>query len=226
MSALPPDGETPLRVVLVDDHAVVRTGYRRLLELEPGIVVIAEFDDGDRAYAWLCGHPADVLVLDLSMPGRGGLATLRRVHQRLPALRVLVFSMHEHPALAMQALRAGACGYLTKSSPPESLVDAVRAVTRGERPLSPEIRAGLGDMLPGHGSPHEQLSPREFEIFLALARGDSVEAIARQFSLSSKTVSNYQTLVRQKVGLGSALEMHQYALSRGLLAGLPPMAAA
>jgi len=105
MSALPPDGETPLRVVLVDDHAVVRTGYRRLMELEPGIAVIAEFDDGDRAYAWLCGHPADVLVLDLSMPGRGGLATLRRVHQRLPALRVLVFSMHEHPALAMQALR-------------------------------------------------------------------------------------------------------------------------
>lgn len=211
----------PLRVVLVDDHAVVLTGYRRLLELEPGIVVAAEFNDGDTAYAWLSDHPVDVLVLDLSMPGRGGLASLRRIHQRLPALHVLVFTMHEHPALAAQALKAGAHGYLTKSSPPQSLVDAVHAVVRGERPLSPEVAYGMRMSGDDGCELHAQLSPREFEVFLALARGASVESIARQHSLSIKTVANYQTLIRQKIGLASSLDMYRYASAQGLLSGLP-----
>lgn len=218
--AMPRDG-SPLQVVLVDDHAVVLTGYRRLLELEPGIVVAAEFNDGDTAYAWLCEHSADVLVLDLSMPGRGGLATLRRIHQRLPALHVLVFTMHEHPALAAQALKAGARGYLTKSSPPQSLVDAVHAVVRGECPLSPEVAYGMRMSGEGGHGLHTQLSPREFEVFLALARGASVESIARQHSLSIKTVANYQTLIRQKIGLASSLDMYRYAHAQGLLSGLP-----
>ncbi|MBB6241108.1 response regulator transcription factor [Rhodanobacter sp. MP1X3] len=204
-----------LRVVIADDHAVVRTGYRRLLELEPGLQVIAEFADGESAYLWLVEHPADVLILDLSMPGQGGLATLQRLHQRLPRLRVLIFTMHDSPALAAQLLKAGASGYLTKSSPPESLIDAVHQVAAGEQVLSADIaaamRKGEGDL------PHKQLSPREFDVFLLLAQGMAVEQIASQRCLSIKTAANYQTIVRHKLGLNSALEMYRYAQTCGLL---------
>jgi len=121
-----------LRVVLADDHAVVRTGYRRLLEFEDDMQVVADFSDSDSTCQWFSGHEADVLVLDLSMPGRGGLETLARVKARRPALKVLIFSMHDNPAMVAQALKAGADGYLTKSSEPDALIDAVRQVARGE----------------------------------------------------------------------------------------------
>ncbi|MBS7458445.1 response regulator [Coralloluteibacterium stylophorae] len=203
----------PLRIALADDHAVVRKGYRRLLELEDDMQVVAEFGDGDGVYAWLRDNPVDVLVLDLSMPGRSGLDVLQRLMQRGDAVRVLVFTMHESAALAGQALALGACGYLTKSSAPEALTDAVREVARGRR----VVAAGL-DRDPATGqAPHRQLSPREFEVFLLLAEGDAVERIARTLRLSEKTVANYQTTIRQKTGLGSALEMYRYALAHGLV---------
>jgi len=205
-----------LRVVLADDHAVVRAGYRRLLELEPGLQVVGEFADGESAYRWLAANPADVLVLDLSMPGRGGLATLQRLRQRVPALRVLVFTMHESPALAAQVLRAGAGGYLTKSSPPERLVEAVQQVAAGEQVISPEVAQAL------RGNRREpsylELSPREFDIFMLLAQGLGVDEIASRRCLSVKTAANYQTIVRHKLGLNSALEMYRYAQAYGLLA--------
>ncbi|HEY0198584.1 MAG TPA: response regulator transcription factor [Rhodanobacter sp.] len=208
-----------LRVVIADDHSVVRTGYRRLLELEPGLQVVAEFADGESAYLWLSDHPADVLILDLSMPGQGGLATMQRLHQRLPRLRVLIFTMHDSPVLAAQLLKAGASGYLTKSSPPESLVDAVHQVAAGEQVLSADIaqamRKGENDLL------HRQLSPREFDVFLLLAQGAAVEQIASQRCLSVKTAANYQTIVRHKLGLNSALEMYRYAQTCGLFAQVP-----
>jgi DNA-binding NarL/FixJ family response regulator len=208
-----------LRVVIADDHAVVRAGYRRLLELEPGLQVVAEFADGESAYLWLSEHPADVLILDLSMPGQGGLATLQRLHQRVPPLRVLIFTMHDSPVLAAQLLRAGAGGYLTKSSPPESLIDAVHRVAAGEQVLSGDIAAAMrksqGDLA------HRQLSPREFDVFLLLAQGVAVEQIASQRCLSVKTAANYQTIVRHKLGLNSALEMYRYAQTCGLFAPVP-----
>jgi DNA-binding NarL/FixJ family response regulator len=203
-----------LRVAIADDHAVVRTGYRRLLELEPGLQVVAEFADGESAYLWLADNPADVLILDLSMPGQGGLATLQRLHQRVPRLRVLIFTMHDSPALAAQLLKAGASGYLTKSSPPESLIDAVHQVAAGEQVLSADIAAAMrkGDQ----ELPHQQLSTREFDVFLLLAQGIGVEQIAQQRCLSIKTAANYQTIVRHKLGLSSALEMYRYAQTCGL----------
>lgn len=205
-----------LRVVIADDHAVVRTGYRRLLELEPGLQVVAEFADGESAYLWLSEHPADVLILDLSMPGQGGLATLQRLHQRVPRLRVLIFTMHDSPVLAAQLLKAGAGGYLTKSSPPESLIDAVHQVADGEQVLSADIAAAMRKG--GSELPHQQLSPREFDVFLLLAQGIAVEQIASRRCLSVKTAANYQTIVRHKLGLNSALEMYRYAQTCGLLA--------
>ena len=208
-----------LRVVIADDHAVVRTGYRRLLELESGLQVVAEFADGESAYLWLSEHQADVLILDLSMPGQGGLATLQRLHQRVPKLRVLIFTMHDSATLAAQLLKAGASGYLTKSSPPESLIDAVHQVAAGEQVLSADIAAAMrksdGDL------PHQLLSPREFDVFLLLAQGTAVEQIATQRCLSIKTAANYQTIVRHKLGLHSALEMYRYAQTCDLLAQVP-----
>jgi DNA-binding NarL/FixJ family response regulator len=205
-----------LRVVIADDHAVVRTGYRRLLELEPGLQVVAEFADGESAYLWLAKHPADVLILDLSMPGQGGLATLRRLRRRLPELRVLIFTMHDSPVLAAQLLKAGANGYVTKSSAPESLIVAVHKVAAGEQVLSADMATAMHKTQ--DDLPHQRLSPREFDIFLMLAQGMAVEDIAHQSNLSVKTASNYQTTVRQKLGLNGALEMYRYAQTHGLLA--------
>jgi DNA-binding NarL/FixJ family response regulator len=205
----------PLRIALADDHAVVRAGYRRLLELDERMQIVAEFGDGESAYRWLAAHDADVLILDLSMPGQGGLATLQRLQQRSPALRVLIFTMHESADLAAQALRSGASGYITKSSPPQSLVAAVHDVIAGREPVSPEIARALAGGK--NGAPHDALSPREFEIFLLLAKGEGVEQIAASRWLSAKTIANYQTAIRQKTGLASSLEMYRYAESRGLL---------
>lgn len=190
-----------------------------MLELEPGLQVVAEFADGESAYLWLAEHPADVLILDLSMPGQGGLATLQRLHQRVPRLRVLMFTMHDSPALAAQLLKAGASGYLTKSSPPESLVDAVHRVAAGEQVLSADIAAAIGSRR--SDLPHEQLSPREFDVFLLLAQGVPVEQIASQRCLSIKTAANYQTIVRHKLGLNSALDMYRYAQTCGLFVHAP-----
>ena len=201
----------PLRVALVDDHAVVRAGYRRLLELERDVAVVAEFADGDAAYAWLQRPPApavDLLVLDLAMPGRSGLDLLRRITLRWPQLRLLVFSMHDSPAMVGQAIRAGAAGYVTKTSDPETLVRCLREVAAGGRAvLSPDIAAVSASVAP----PHDGLSPREFQVLQGLLAGQTVEAIARQLHVSAKTVSNLQTQLRQKLGVANAVELLRYA---------------
>ncbi len=211
-----------MRVAIADDHAIVRKGYQRLLELEDDMQVIAEFADGDSAYRWLGEHDADVLILDLSMPGRSGLDVLQRMAQRHDQTRVLVFTMHDSAALARQARALGACGYVTKSSPPDTLVAAVRCVAAGGQAFE---HAGCQLTATGdatHAWPHEALSAREFGIFLALARGETVERIAESQSLSLKTVSNYQTTIRHKTGLQSAVDMYRYALTHGL--SEPPLA--
>jgi two-component system, NarL family, response regulator FusR len=208
---------TRLEVALADDHAVVRAGYRRLLELEPEVRVVAEFGDCDSAYAWLSSHPVDILILDLSMPGRGGLEILRRLKARVPALKVLVFSMYDSPAMVSQAMQAGADGYLTKSSPPDDLIAAVLALGRGGRPLSADAARALGAAEADRQAPHRVLSTREFQVFMQLAGGASVEEIAARLFVSAKTVANYQTAIRHKTGLATALEMYQYARNEGLL---------
>ena len=202
-----------LHVMLVDDHAVVRAGYRRLLEMEPDCVVSAECADGDSAYVMLQLRqppPVDVIVLDLSMPGRNGFDLLRRMALRWPVVRRLVFSMHDSPAMVAQALAAGADGFVTKSSPPEVLVAALRRVAAGEpRVLSPDIAAAPAQ--PGAQAPHLALSPREFQVLQGLLAGDALDVIAERLHLSAKTVSNHQTLIRQKLGVGNAVELLRYA---------------
>ena len=216
-----PRGVGPLRVMLVDDHAVVRAGYRRLLADEAGLRVVAECGDAESAYAALgpaAAATADVLVLDLSMPGRSGLDMLRRARLRWPRLRVLVFSMHDSPAMVAQALAAGAAGFITKSSEPALLVAALCRVAAGEEAvLSPDI-AGAAQA-PGAAPPHQALSAREFEVLRGLVEGLSVEQIAARLHLSPKTVSNYQTQVRQRLGLQTAVDLLHYARQHRLLPG-------
>ena len=212
----PATSASALRVALADDHAVVRAGYRRLLELERDMAVVAEYGDAESAYRALAaeaGEAVDLLVLDLSMPGRSGLELLRRLQQRRPGLRVLVFTMHDGAAMIEQCLRAGAAGFVTKSSAPEVLVEAVRRAARGETALSPDV-AAIAAAPPE--APHRSLSSREFDILQQLLAGHGVEEIAHTLRLSAKTVSNYQTQIRQKLGVGSAVELLRYAREHGL----------
>ncbi|HVO08539.1 MAG TPA: response regulator transcription factor [Burkholderiaceae bacterium] len=212
-----PDSTRPLRVLLADDHAVVREGYRRLLELSPGVRVVGECADGEQVRSLLSADPAaaDVLVLDLSMPGCGGLAVLRHVAQVSPALRVLVFTMHDAAALVAQALRAGAAGFVTKSSAPQVLVDAVHRVAAGETAvLSPDIAQRTVEL---PGAP--PLAPREFEVLQLLVQGCSLDEVGRRLQLSAKTVANYQTMVRHKLGASSAIDLLRAAQRHGLVPG-------
>lgn len=206
------------RVMLVDDHAVVRTGYRRLLELEGDMRVVAEHASAEDAYAdlpRLLPGGLDVLVLDLSMPRGSGLAALDRIGQRWPLLQVLVFSMHDSPAMVQQALKAGAAGYVTKSNEPEVLVQALRRVALGERGvLSADIRAEVA--APAAPPPHLGLSPREFEVLRGLVEGLTLEDIGARLHIATKTVSNLQTMIRQRLGVSTAVELLRYAQAHGL----------
>lgn len=203
----------PLRVMLVDDHAVVRTGYRRLLDLEGDIAVVAECADAESALAALQrseGSDVDLIVLDLSMPGRGGLDLLRRGSLRWPRLLWLVFSMHDGPAVVGQALRAGAAGFVTKSSEPDDLVQALRRVAAGQRPvLSPDVAQAVH--APAAAPPHQALSAREFDVLRLLLQGLAPSDIAERLHLSPKTVSNLQTRIRNRLGVNTPVELLRYA---------------
>jgi DNA-binding NarL/FixJ family response regulator len=213
MLSLRLETDAPIRVLLTDDHAVVREGYRRLLELEPDVAVVGECPDAETARAQLedNGQAVDVLVLDLSMPGSGGLALLQHATESWPTLRVLVFTMHDSPTMVEQALRAGAAGFITKSSAPDVLVDAVRRVAAGERPvLSADVTQRAARQ------PALRLAPREVEVLQLLVQGCSVEEISQRLQLSVKTVANYQTLVRQKLNAPTAIELLRVAQRHGL----------
>ena len=192
---------SPLPVLLVDDHAVVREGYRRLLERSTDIRVVGEAGNGADAYQLLCQHKPAVVVMDISLPDVSGIETARRMLAREPDVRVLVFSMHEEAIFAARALQAGARGYITKASAPEILVDAVRAVARGEIFLSRDIAQTLAlrNLLDGDAA-LKSLSTREFEILRMLATGETLAAIAGKLGLSYKTVANHQSAIRQKLG--------------------------
>jgi DNA-binding NarL/FixJ family response regulator len=207
-----------IRVMLVDDHAIVRSGFRRLLEQTPGIVVAAEAGSGEEAYQAFPACRPDVTVMDLSMPGAGGLETMRRILARDPQARVLVYSMHESAAFATQAMRAGASGYVTKASAPDVLVEAVKAVHGGRSYLSPDMAQKIAlESVGGERDPLQVLSAREFEVFRLLAEGRSTEEIAERLFLSHKTVANYATQVKQKLGVSTAVELLRLALRHGIV---------
>jgi two-component system, NarL family, invasion response regulator UvrY len=207
-----------IRILLVDDHAVVRAGFRRLLEQQAEFRVVAEAADAERAYALYAEHAPDVVIMDLSMPGASGLEAIRRIVGREPNARVLAFSMHEDAALAERAMQLGARGYVTKSSAPELLHAAVSAVAADKLALSPDIAQSLASLQRGG----EQqllaaLSAREFEIFRLLACGRTPAEIARLLNISVKTVANHHSLVRQKLHLDNDIELVLLAQRQGVV---------
>jgi DNA-binding NarL/FixJ family response regulator len=207
-----------LRILLVDDHAVVRAGYRRLLEGSPLSIAVFEAGTGEQAYSLYVGQAFDVVVMDLTLPGIGGLETTRRIIQRDRAARVLVFSIHDEGVFVDRALKAGVSGYISKSSAAEVLVEAVAQVMRGEVYLGPGIAKRLAVLHHADaGASIATLSPREFEIFRLLAQGHAVSDIARLFSLSTKTVANYNTQIRAKLNVASAAELARLAIRHGVL---------
>lgn len=208
-----------IRVMLVDDHAIVRAGFRRLLEQEAGVQVVAEAGSGEQAYALFVEHRPDVVVLDLSMPGMSGFEALRRIVAREREARVLVFSMHEDAALAERAMRLGARGYVTKSNAAEVLADAVADVAAGRLFLSSDVARAIAIYkLAEDQDPFACLSAREFEIFRLLVVGQSVNAIAELLKLSAKTVANHHSSIRLKLRVNSDVELVLLALRHNLAA--------
>lgn len=210
-----------IRILLVDDHAVVREGYRRFLERSDDLRVVGEAEDGDEGYGlWMRCAP-DVTVVDLSMRGAGGMQLLMRIVARAPAARCLVFSMHEDALVAQRALEAGARGYVTKSSQPEVLVQAVRTAHAGQLYLSADIRQGRAARAED-AARLASLTAKEHEIFRLLAQGHAVAEIARLLNLSSKTVANHQSQIREKLGLATPAALVHLALRHGVIAPAPP----
>jgi DNA-binding NarL/FixJ family response regulator len=207
------------RVLLVDDHPVVRKGLKAILEDHMGAVAVEEAGDGDTALAVLgAGAPFDAVVLDLSMPGRSGIDLLAEIKHRQPKLPVLIMSLHGEEQFAVRALRAGASGYLTKAAAPDQLVAAVAKIMRGGRYVSEELAERLAADVGGHAAaaPHERLSDREFEVMRGIASGKSVSEIAEQMHLSVKTVSTYRTRLLEKMGMSTNAELTRYAIENGL----------
>ena len=191
-----------IKVFLVDDHAVVREGYRRLLERSAGITVVGEAANAAEAYTEFQRVQPDVVVMDISLPGASGIDALRRILAREPGAKVLMFSMHEESIFATRAFQAGALGYITKASAPEILVDAVRAVAQGKRTISPDMAQALALQAVSGGAPTlEVLSQREFEVMRLLVQGLTLNDIAQQLQLSYKTVANHQSAIRQKLNV-------------------------
>lgn len=211
-------GPKPITVLLVDDHAIVRQGYRSLLANAADIEVVAEAESGEMACkAYIDANPG-VVIMDLSLPGIGGLGAIRRMISRDPDARVLVFSMHEDMVFVEQALQAGARGYITKTSASEILVEAVRQIAAGEIYLHSEIAQRLAfQRVRGRNTPFAALSTREFEIFCLLAEGAKVNQIAKRLSLSYKTVANYSTEIKNKLGVSTTTELARLAIRRGLV---------
>ena len=205
-------------IVLVDDHAVVRAGVRRLLEQEPLFEVIGEAESGEKAYQILAELKPDVMVMDLSMPGMGGLEAIRRILMRYEKAKILVLSMHEDLSFSNQALKLGAKGYLTKNTLADNLVKSIETVTQGDVFLSDEIAKKMAmQSISGNQDPVHELSAREFEIFRLLAEGLDIDAIASTLNISSKTVSNYQTMIKQKLDINTPIELIRYAIKVGVI---------
>ncbi len=205
-------------VMLVDDHAVVRMGFRLLLEGTEDLRVVAEAQSGEEAVRLCAETSPDVVVMDLSMPGIGGLEAINRILSKRPDARILILSAHEDTAHPRRALAAGAKGYLTKRSAAEELINAIRTVAKGKTYIEPSMAQVLAvGQATGKKGPVDVLSGREFEVFMLLAKGKSVAEIAETLSLSPRTVGTHMFHVKQKLNAGNAAELAIIAMQHGLL---------
>jgi two-component system invasion response regulator UvrY len=207
-----------IRVLLVDDHAVVRTGFRLLLHSSAGVEVVGEADCGESACQRYRELAPEVTVMDIAMPGMGGIEALRRIRASDPRARVLALSAHDDPVHARRALREGACGFLSKRSAPETLLEAITVIAAGRQYLDPAVAQQLAlGAIGGADSPAERLSEREFEVFTRLARGETVARIAEDLSLAASTIGTHLYNVKQKLGVSNQSELTLLAIRHGLI---------
>ncbi|MBG9390234.1 response regulator [Caenimonas aquaedulcis] len=207
-----------IRIVIADDHAIVREGLKRVVSAGGEFEVVGEAGDGDGVMRLVREKDFDVLVQDLSMPGRSGMELIKLVKAEKPKLRILVLSMHQEVQYAVRAIKSGASGYLTKESAPQLLEQALRKIAAGGAYISAEVaeQLALGAMPGNTAAPHEALSDREFEVFRMLVAGDSVTDIAGRLHLSAKTVSTHKANIMQKLGVQNAADLVRYSIRHGL----------
>jgi two-component system, NarL family, invasion response regulator UvrY len=208
-----------IRILLVDDHAVVRTGFRLLLQSLAEVEIVAEADSGEAACQRYLELTPDVVVMDLAMPGMGGLEALRRIRARDPQAKILALSAHDDPVHARRALKEGALGFLSKRSAPEALVEAVTTVNAGRRYIDIRLaqKLALAEIDGAARPPIERLSEREFEVFIRLARGATVQKIAEDLNLSASTVGTHLYNIKQKLEVTNQSELTLLAIRHGII---------
>jgi DNA-binding NarL/FixJ family response regulator len=208
-----------IHVLIADDHAIVRQGLRQILSETEDLVVAGEAEDGADALRLARNQEWSVFLLDVSMPNRNGIDTLKQLKKEFPKLPVLILSMHPEEQYAIRALKAGAAGYLTKQSAPEMLVTAIRQVAQGKKYVSPSVAMQLADAIShdSERSPHETLSDREYQVLVMIAAGRTLTQIAEDLNLSVKTVSEYRKRLLEKMHLETNAELIHYGLRHGLV---------
>ncbi|MFC7514233.1 response regulator [Herbaspirillum sp. GCM10030257] len=208
-----------IRILIADDHAIVREGLKQILADTKDIVVAGDAENGSDAIKLVRGGACDVLLLDISMPDRSGIEVLKQIKKEFPKVAVLMLSMHREDQYAIRSLKAGAAGYLNKQSAPDQLVDAIRQVATGKKYISPALAQELANQIGDDRNvlPHEVLSDREYQTLIMIASGKTVSDIAAELSLSVKTISMYRTRLLQKMKLRHNAELTHYAIKNNLV---------
>jgi DNA-binding NarL/FixJ family response regulator len=208
-------------IAICDDHKIVREGLRQIISVFGDFKIIADVESGEALFQVMRDHTVDLIILDVSLPGRSGLEVLKQIKSLRPEIKVLVLSMYPEDQFAIRMLKAGASGYLHKDSEPSILLEALRTIARGGEFLSPKITKLLYQEMNGASSdlPHKQLSDREYEVLLYIGEGKSISEIANQLSLSVKTISTYRTRILEKMNLENNSDLVKYILLHELAAG-------
>ena len=205
-------------VIIVDDHPVVREGYRRLIDLQPGLKIVGEAEDARSAYAQFRALQPDVVVMDVTLPGASGVEAVRHIRQYDDSARIVVFTMHLSAAFALKAIKAGATSYITKSSDPKTLIEAIFGALHGRTVISPDVIEAIArDRISGMGTGLADISPRQTEILCLLARGWPAERIAEELAISQKTVRNNHYQIKSILGMETDTQLVWFALETGLL---------
>ncbi len=208
-----------IKVFLVDDHELVRTGIRRILEDVRGIKVVGEADSGEDAVKWCRTEQADIVLMDMNMPGIGGLEATKKILRFNPDVKVIVLTIHTENPFPTKVMQAGAAGYLTKGAGPDEMVNAIRMVQSGQRYLSPEIaqQMALSQFTPDAENPFKELSERELQIMMMITKGEKVTDISEQLNLSPKTVNSYRYRLFSKLNISGDVELTHLAIRYGIL---------
>ncbi|SHF77152.1 two component transcriptional regulator, LuxR family [Fodinibius roseus] len=209
-----------IKIIIADDHPLIREGIKKVIHPEKDLHIIGEAEDGHEVLNLLQQEIPHMLILDITMPGKSGLELLKQINEQYPNLPVLILSVHSEERFAVRALRAGAYGYLTKSSISEDLIKAIRRIaTQRRKYITPKVADQLASQVDANKKalPHEQLSDREFQIFCMIASGRSVTEIAEEFSLSPQTIHTYRTRIKEKMNLDSNVGMARYAIEHNLI---------